>query len=135
MQGPELRQALAQYYGCEQPFRSPLHPKVLYTDGFKCFLANAGNGAYWLLDILGTQPEIHAGVAAHGMCVVVLHVVGSQAKLTVARDYRSPEKDEDTRIGTFSEIAYEREIDYTDCPEGVWKFYFIGNMLMLPSEY
>ena len=53
----------------------------------------------------------------------------------VARDYNPPSKDEECRIGSFGQIVYERAIDYTDCPEGVWKFYFIGNILMLPQEY
>ena len=30
---------------------------------------------------------------------------------------------------------FTKSIDYTDCPEGEWKFFFTGNVLMLPSEY
>ncbi|WP_367647233.1 DUF6876 family protein [Achromobacter animicus] len=31
--------------------------------------------------------------------------------------------------------VYLRRIEFTDCPEGEWKFYFTNRTIMLPSEY
>lgn len=30
---------------------------------------------------------------------------------------------------------YTQKIAFTDAPEGVWKFYLIDNVLLLPPEY
>lgn len=129
--GNELSNQLRQFIGSEQVFYSPLNRSVLYTEGFKHFLQNAGNGAYWLLDILITQPEILKGVRDHGIVFIHLKVGNSQAKLYVNRD-------------SGEAPLYERLIAFTDCPEapssiddpkGEWLFYFAGNTIMLPSEY
>jgi hypothetical protein len=32
-------------------------------------------------------------------------------------------------------VIYEQTIEWTDCPEGVWKFYLEGNVLLVPSEH
>jgi hypothetical protein len=28
-----------------------------------------------------------------------------------------------------------KHIDFTDCPEGDWRFFFVNNVILLPSEY
>jgi hypothetical protein len=128
MEGSELRHNLASFIGSEKAYFHALNRAVHYSEGVRFFAQNAGGGAYWLLDILASEPQILRGVAEHGMCVVLLQVVGSVAQLTVARDYNSDS-------GAFEAVAYTRQIDFTDCPEGQWKFYMIDNMIMLPSEY
>lgn len=37
--------------------------------------------------------------------------------------------------GNGNGYLYTRGIDYTDCPEGVWKFYLVDGVLMLTAEY
>lgn len=133
MDSIELKNELAHHTGSEQIFFHNLNRNVNYTEGVRAFARNAGGGAYWLLDILATQPEILKGVRANGMCVVILDVKESvekisTAKLTVAADYSE-------EMNRFDGVAYERQIDFTDCPPGVWKFYFVDYMIMLPSEY
>lgn len=143
MDSIELRAVLAQHNnGTEQTYTHPLHKKVIYSEGFRAFAQNAGNGAYWLLDILATQPEILEGVRRHGFCVVVLEVaelIGNTAVLTVARDYSPRYNKDDVEIGgSFDQIVYQLGIDHTDCPVGVWKFYYQSGdpaFLSLPSEY
>jgi hypothetical protein len=135
MDSSQLRHELRHFSGFDQPFHHPLHRRVLYSPGAQFFFKNAGRGAYWMLDILATEPEILQGVEKHGFCVVILDVVDSKAVLTVARDYSAIEDEHGIDMGgTFGQIAYQRPIDYTDCPPGVWKFYFEGNMIMLPGE-
>ncbi len=56
---------------------------------------NAGYDACWLLTKRVT----------HGMCFVVLHVFSSETKLTMARNYFVPQKDDASHIGTFGQIT------------------------------
>jgi hypothetical protein len=30
---------------------------------------------------------------------------------------------------------YQKNIEFTDCPDGEYRFWLTGNVLMLPSEY
>lgn len=128
MDGQDLKLNLGQFTGSETIFFHSLNRRINYTEGVRFFAQNAGNGAYWLLDILATQSEILQGVAEHGFCVVILKVVGTVGQLTVARDFSED-------AGAFEDDTYTRAIDFTDCPEGTWKFYFVDNVIMLPSEY
>lgn len=124
----DLKAGLAHFTSSETVYFHSLNRRINYTEGVRFFAQNAGGGAYWLLDILATQPEILKAVATHHFCVVVLKVQDSKATLTVARDYCES-------AGTFEEVGYTRDIEFTDCPEGEWKFYFIDNLILLPREY
>lgn len=117
MNTQELKAALANYYGSETFYRHGLNRRMLYTDGAQAFAVLAG--AYWFLDIVAT--ELFALQAKEDFLSTVLHVEGSKAKIT-ADD------------GNGNDL-FTKSIDYTDCPEGEWKFFFTGNVLMLPSEY
>ena len=122
---------LANHYGSVSYFAYPLG-LMRYTDGVKCFADNAGGGAYWLLDILGTEPSIKGVVMGKGFACATLSVsADSKATLIVIEDDGIPP-------------AYERSIPYTTCPEGDWKFFMVATedehdkpvfMCMLPSEY
>jgi len=127
MNTQELQSELVHFTGSETIYRHALNARVNYTEGVRFFARNAGGGAYWLLDILATQPEILNGVKEHSFCIAMLKVEDSKAVLTVARDYS-----ENTG---FQDVVYRREIEYTDCPPGEWKFYFTGNTILLPREY
>jgi hypothetical protein len=108
-----------QFTATEMWHRHVLNPKMLYTDGVQYFAENAGNGAYWLLDIMATElMDLHKKEP-------FLHIqmlVGGSAARIIADD------------GNGNEV-WRREIEFTDCPEGVWRFYLTDNVLLLPSEY
>src|SRR5258708_7241437 len=114
----ELSQDLANFTGTDEWYKHAINPAFTYTEGVRHFAQNAGGGAYWLLDILVTQPEIVR--QANDMAFVTLKVKGSKATLLVT-DGHDPETK-----------AYQRRIDYTDCPEGNWSFYMRDGVIMLP---
>lgn len=140
----ELRQLLRDYTGSEQVYLHKLNRLFNYTEGARAFFQNAGQGAYWLSDILATEPSILNSVKTHGFMVAVLQVRGTKGQLMVAYDMTETTDAHGNAIGVEgSRIAFERTIDYTDCPEGIWKFYLtwtqVGGsevvLCMLPSEY
>lgn len=111
----ELRHDLRQFTGTEHWYRNPLYGRVSYTDGVKYFAEKAG--AWWLVDILATQPEIvRAPFAA-----VTLDVENGAAVLKATDGNGS--------------TLYSRHISFTDCPPGRWEFYVTDNVVLLPSEY
>jgi len=114
-----LRHELAGFTGTGTYFRHALARGILYTEGVQHFAERAG--AYWLLDIIATQPEIVRPMKEDGFVIVSLHSEGGKGSI-VASDGDG-------------HIYYRRELDYTDCPEGVWKLYFANNVILLPSEY
>jgi hypothetical protein len=126
----DLEQTLSQHYGSATYYKYPLGP-MRYTEGVHCFAENAGGGAHWLLDILGTEPAIRDLVLTSGFALATLKVVGSGATLTVVED-----------IGL--KPVHKQRIPYTDCPEGEWQFYLevteddkgeVVFMCLLPSEH
>lgn len=116
----ELRQELSHCYGTDDYFKNTLNPCIIHTEGFQVFLENAGSGAYWLLNILVTEPAILA--TQEEFASITLTVKGSKANLVVTD-------------GNSNTPTYQRHIDYTDCPEGEWQFFMYQNTLMLTTEY
>lgn len=115
MNTEQLQHELRHFTGTEHYH---LHPfNLLMTDGAKYFADKAG--AYWLMDIIATQPEIRE--QAKEFAAVDLIVADSEADL-IATD------------GNDNEV-YRRHIDFTDCPDGTWRFFVIDNVVLLPSEY
>lgn len=114
----EIRAELAHYTGTVNWWRHPLNRNILYTDGVQRFAELCG--AYWLLDILATEPEI-LKQQADDFAVVVVTVKDSEALMTVT------DGNENT--------AFSRPIAFTTLPDGEWKFYFYNNTIMLTSEY
>jgi hypothetical protein len=121
MSAQDLESNLCQFTGTEQWHRHGLNRNMLYTDGAQYFAENAGGGAYWFLDIVAT--EIFALQKAEPFICIDLIVWGDKpGARIVATD------------GNDNEI-WAREIEYTDCPIGNWKFYLTDNVMLLPSEY
>ncbi|QFZ84585.1 hypothetical protein GFK26_18325 [Variovorax paradoxus] len=140
--GHELLRNMQQFSGAEQLFRHGLVRDFNYTEGVRFFAQNAGGGAYWLLDILATEPAIRSLVLDEregcGFASVRLKVTGSKAHLIV----------DDGNGNT----KFRRFVDPTDCPErpktkldpeGVWLFFIESSQLgdgklcmtmMWPSE-
>ena len=116
----ELKQNLKHFNGTEQYYFNPMYPQLHYTDGVKYFCEQAG--AYWFLDIIGT--EIHKNQTRKEMefSLICLSVEDTKAKITAQVDSDCPD-------------YFTKNINFTDCPEGLWKFYLIDDILLLPSEY
>jgi hypothetical protein len=117
-----LERALGQFCGSEQLYRHALNRRVLYSEGVQFFAENAGAGAYWLLDILATEPAILAEEFAH----VTLKVVEGHANLVVT---------DGGKDGKSAKVVYRRDIDYTDCPLGTWELFFENMVIILPGEH
>lgn len=113
----EIRQALAQCTGTEQWYRHPLARACLFTDGTKTFCDMAG--AYWFLDIVAT--EVLAFQSREEFIVVTLAVADEKARITA-----------DDGNGR---VFWSRDIEWTDCPEGEWKFFLQNRTVFVPSEY
>lgn len=122
-QADALRSELAQFYGSERLYRHPLNRNVVYTEGVQFFADSAGSGAYWLLDILATQPQILA--EACSFAVVTLDVNDAATALLHVTDGDK---------GDGPVTVYERKLDFTDCPPGKWTFFFENLTIMLPGE-
>lgn len=113
MKPDELEYNLRQFTGTESYHRYLMG--VVLTDGARYFAEQAG--AFWLMDILATQPEIRKLPFAH----VTLTVTDGAGDLAVTD-------------GNDNQM-YTRTIDFTDCPPGKWEFYIIDGVILLPSEY
>jgi hypothetical protein len=109
---------LSQFYGTEQYHKTFLfNPNLVHTDGVQYFADQAG--AFWLLDIIAT--EVYPLTKKNPFMVITMTVADKKAKLVV-------DDGDDNWI-------YQKNIDFTDCPDGEYRFYLIGDVLMLPSEY
>jgi hypothetical protein len=105
---------LSIFTGTEQYYRMYT---VLLTDGAKYFCDIAET--YWFVDIVWT--EIAPWQKKEPFITVVLTVNNSSA-IIKAHD------------GDYN-YFFEKEIPFTDCPSGEWKFYLTDSVLMVPSEY
>lgn len=113
----DLKAALAHCTGSEHWYRHALVRPFLYTDGVKLFADMAG--AYWFLDIIAT--EVFRYQAREEFIHIKMDVKGGAAVITA-----------DDGNGA---VFWSRNIDFTDCPEGEWRFYLANSTMLLPSEY
>jgi hypothetical protein len=118
--GSKLRADLDNFTGTEQYHRQPLYRNMLYTDGVEYFCENAGNGAYWFLDIIGTEVHAIQRKGEEFLNIVLLVTADEQAAIKVDD-------------GNGREL-FLRTIDWTDCPAGEWQFFLENDVLCLPSE-
>jgi hypothetical protein len=107
---------LSQFYGTENYYRHPFTQSV-YTDGVRYFAEVAG--AYWFLDIVFS--EYDARTREEVFLTIYLQAENGKADITVL----------DGNGNKFD----EKHIDITDCPDGIYQFYFYDSVLMLTSEY
>ena len=108
----DLRDILAQSIGSENYYMH-LSGKV-YTDGIQ--LVASTLGAYWLID------DIFRYNRKEVFQLWTLVVRKRRALLTMREDKGTPK-------------LVSQKIDYTDFPEGKWKFYVADRVLMVPREY
>lgn len=115
----ELRKLLSYFNGTLNWHFNPLYLDMFYTDGVQAFVENAGGGAYWFLDIIGTEVFTHQ-ISEEFIHIVLLSEDGWADIMADDGDNNS---------------LWTRHIEYTDCPVGKWEFYLTNNILLLPSEY
>lgn len=106
----------SQFYGTEHYYKHPF-TKSVYTDGVKYFAEKAG--AYWFLDIVFS--EYFTLMKKEGFLSINLKVNDFGADITVDDGNEN--------------ILVKRHIDWTDCPQGEYKFFYADSVLMLTSEY
>lgn len=115
-----LNQAdLRQFTGTEHWYRHALMRSILFTDGAKYVADTAG--AYWLLDeIAFAQTEQH--IAAEKFQLWKLKVHPDQTAILTCENGNC-------------DVVLTRPIGYTNFPLEEISFYFIDNVILLPSEY
>ncbi len=136
MKTQDLQNALDQFHGTETWRRHPLNKKLLHTDGVEYFAEQAG--AYWFIDaialgVYGNPGPIPAAIPDQGRFgVVLLDVKDRKATIQVRSDY-------DENDDTCGDVLWETPIEFTDAPDGLWKFYLVDDgehsVLMVPGEY
>jgi len=108
---------LSGFIGTSAYHRSSLFSTMVHTDGVESFCNQAH--AYWFLDICAT--EIHPLLEREYFLVIKLIVVNGTAQIDVTDGDDNP--------------VLLKEIEFTDCPQGVYDFFLTDNVLMLTSEY
>ena len=109
--------------GANDMIRHPLFRKLIYSDGIHDLCET---GVYWLLDIFGTE-VVKAMQGADSLGVIKVVVADSGAKLSLSLEDDAPN-------------IWTREIEFTDMPDGEWKFFITNDgsgecTLILMSEY
>ena len=113
----ELENIMSYCYGTENYYKNNLYT-FNYTDGVKTFCEKAD--AYWLLDIVASISRHYKQM--HEDFIIIDLIVGEDNKATITF--------EDTKG-----IFFKQDIPFTDCPKGLWKFYFDNNVFFWNGEY
>jgi hypothetical protein len=117
-----LPEDLKQFTGGLEFYKHPLIPRMVYTEGVQYFAKKAG--AYWFIDKVAT--ELENLMAEQPFISLLLTVKNDKATLSVT------DGNELTLCPTF-------KIDFTDAPEGEWRFWIESGggryTLLLPSEH
>jgi hypothetical protein len=109
---------LSQFTGTEAYHRTfVFSPKLKHTDGVQYFAEQAQ--AFWFLDIVAT--EIYPFSDKYPFMTIYLIVKDGKAEIIV-------------QDGDISRLM-QRQIEFTDCPEGTYEFFLMDDVLMLTSEY
>lgn len=110
-----LQTELQQFTGTSCYYKHPFGLK--YTDGIQYMAETCG--AYWFLDIIST--ELLALNKTEPFISINLHVADNKGTIKADDGNENP--------------LWERELEYTDFPEGEFRFYLIDGVALLPSEY
>lgn len=118
MDSIQLKHEMAQFTGTEHYYRHALS-RMTYTDGVQFFAENAGGGAYWFLDIVGTE---------------LIQIQKAEPFISIKLNAQDGKADISATDGNDKEL-WSRAIEYTDCPDGEWAFYLIDGVMLLTREY
>lgn len=119
MNAHELNYELNHHTGTSGYHFNPLYRWLNYTDGVQSFAQHAGNGAYWFLDIVGTELKKIA-IEEEFLCITLKsesfrgHIITTDGN---------------------DKILYQKKIPFTDCPTGDYTFFLTNSVMMLSSEY
>ncbi len=108
---------LQNFTGTESWYSHKLMHETVYTEGVKYFADHAG--AYWFLDIVDT--ELFPLQKEHGFLSITMTVANEQALITATDGNET--------------TLWDKQISFTDCPDGTYRFFFTDNVLLLTSEY
>jgi hypothetical protein len=115
MNSEQLKENLQQFIGTEHYYKLGLY-RTLATDGVFYFCKTAE--AFWLFDEIA---HFVTYKTKEPFVTVIAESDGRKGRITF----------ED---GNYNKIG-SKELDYTDLPEGEWKFFVTDNVVMLPNEY
>lgn len=138
LDGQQLRAELGQYYGGhDQNYKSPFGP-MQYTPGVRFFFQQGGRaGAYWVREILSTEPAITRAWQKHGFVFVLVDAVkdSDMCRITVSEDADTQKvADNDSYKIPAGEIYFNLELPYSDLQRGQWVFYIENGLMVLPNE-
>ncbi|MGK2884378.1 MAG: DUF6876 family protein [Rhodococcus sp. (in: high G+C Gram-positive bacteria)] len=126
--------------GSDGRTRHVFNRRFIYTAGVKAVAELAG--AYWLLDIVATEiaPIALQRWTDLGDNMLFVTIFVKDSKAVIQADNGTRGQDGDGR-----EVYFQRDIEFTDFPEGDWPFYMcmdgiIDNpnevtVMLLPHEY
>jgi hypothetical protein len=118
-----LSTELAYFTGTESYYKHWLG--ILYTDGVKYLAENAGNGAYWLLDLIASHQTTPA--------------VKKYLKTDTFQAWKLKKNDKGGCRITCEDgndhVITHQDVEYTDFPLDEITLYLIDGVLLLPSEY
>lgn len=115
----ELENELNNHTGTSAYHVNPWYRWLKYTDGVKSFAHYSGGGAYWFLDIIGTELK-QLATEQDFLCITL--------KSERFRGHISVTDGNDKTL-------YQKKIPFTDCPTGEYTFFLTNGVMMLPSEY
>ncbi len=120
LESAKFKAELEQFTGTECYYFNPLYQHMNYTDGVNYLAVTVG--AYWLLDIIGTEffPKQKSG--EWDSFVVIKLAVEVRSMMISVQD------------GNHNEYLH-KNISFTDFPEGEWALWLVEGVLLLPSEY
>jgi len=119
----ELENALAHFSGTEQYHKFSICSKLVLTDGAAFLAANAGGGAFWLMDLIESYQS---------KCVKDKMLRDIQFWTLTVHEDRSATIvcERDT-----NDVAFKQEIPSTDFPLKSVKLYVQNGVILLPGEY
>jgi hypothetical protein len=137
MNSEQLAAELEGFTGTEKWRPHFLNRRLLWTDGVQYFAEKAG--AHWFIDLVAIGADGKPGLVPrvvpdkHGFAIVLLT---SKDGTGLVEAYADSEEDGTYFIGN---RLFTQPIEFTDCPEGVWRFYLVWDgehtVLLVPSEY
>ena len=113
----ETKIDLSGFHGTSAYHRSSMFSPMVHTDGVESFASQAH--AYWFLDVVST--EIYPLLEREFFLSIKLVVVNDSASIFVTDGDDNP--------------VFKKEIEFTDCPQGIYEFFLTDNVLMLTQEY
>jgi len=116
----KFKAELAHFTGTEHYYFNPLYKQMRYTDGVRYLASTVG--AYWLLDIIGTEFCPRQTSGEWDSFVAIKLTVAMQSMMISIQD------------GNHNEYLH-KHISFTDFPEGEWSLWLVDGVLLLPSEY